>query len=205
MCPEYGVTYLSGRTREGGLPAPFFLKNNSDSDSLTTSGISLGNRWVTARWPIGSRISRPGVARCDSALKSRRRAVGLLPSLGLLENGARRRAARTGRVCRRDRLGHRDLHRHQRRAAAAAALPEQRALRVAVRLEYVSAGPVHGDVGSRAARLPAADNELRRVRLVPRRPIPPDGAWRAAIRRRRGGDARPGAATRSTAPRPVVR
>ena len=38
-----------------------------------------------------------------------------------------------------------------------------------------------------------------------RRPIPPDGAWRAAIRPRRGGDACPGAGARSTAPRPVVR
>src|SRR6266511_4247608 len=35
---------------------------------------------------------------CDSALDSRRRAIGLLPSLGLLENGPRRRAARSGRV-----------------------------------------------------------------------------------------------------------
>ena len=53
-----------------------------------------------------------------------------------------------------------------------------------------SAGRVHGDVGSRAAGLPAADHELRRVRLVPRRqPIPADGAWRAAIHPRRGGDA----------------
>ena len=61
------------------------------------------------------------------------------------------------------------------------------------------------DVGARAAGLPAADDELRRVRLVPHRPIPADGPWRAAIRPRRGGDAGARAAARSTAPRPVVR
>jgi hypothetical protein len=42
----------------------------------------------------------------------------------------------------------------------------------AVRRENDGTGHLHGDVGSRAARLPAADDELRRVRLVPRRPIP---------------------------------
>ena len=65
-------------------------------------------------------------------------------------------------------------------------------------------GAVHGDVGSRAAGLPAADHELRRVRLVRRRPIPSDGAWRAAIHPRHGSDACAGAAARFTAPRPVV-
>ena len=73
------------------------------------------------------------------------------------------------------------------------------------RVNTTSPGTFNVDVGPRAAGLPAADHELRRVRLVPRRPIPPDGAWRAAIRPRRGGDAGPRAAARSTAPRPVVR
>ena len=160
-----------------------------------------GHRWVTAR--VGNRP--PVEVPCDSALESRRRAIGLLPSLGLLENGARRRAARGGRVCRRDRLDHRDLHRRQRRAAAAAAVPGRRALRVAVRREHDQPGHVQFDVGPRAAGLPAADHELRRVRLAPRRPISSDGPWRAAIRSRRGGDAGARAAARSTAPRPVVR
>ena len=165
----------------------------------------MASRWVTG--VVTARVgNRPPVeVPCDSALESRRRAIGLLPSLGLLENGARRRAARRGRVCRRHRLGHRDLHRRQRRAAAAVAVPGRRTLRVAVRREHDQPGHDDDDVGARAAGLRAADHELRRVRLVPHRPIPPDGAWRAAIRPRRGGDAGARAAARSTAPRPVVR
>ena len=171
----------------------------------------VGLYWTTfGLWLSGDCCTpptRPAAVEvpCDSALKSRRRAIGLLPSLGLLENGARRRAARSGRVCRRDRLGHGDLHRRQRRAAAAAAVPGRRALRVAVPREHDRPGHDELDVGARAAGLPAADHELRRVRLVPHRPIPPDGPWRAAIRPRRGGDAGARAAARSTAPRPVVR
>ncbi len=153
---------------------------------------------MLANWPS---IELP----CNSALESRRRAICLLPSLGLLENGTRRRAARSGRVCRRDRLGHSDLHRHQRRAAAVAALPEQRALRVAIRRQHDRPEHDDVDVGARAAGLRAADHELRRVRLVPHRPIPHDGPWRAAIRPRRGGDAGTRATARLTAPRAVVR
>src|SRR5439155_13073241 len=96
--------------------------------------VAENRRSATSGWP-GVFYQVPIETPNDSALQSRRRAVGLLPSLGLLENGAGRRPPRGGRVRRRHRLGHGDLHRHQRRAAAAAALPEQRALRVAVRRE----------------------------------------------------------------------
>ena len=169
----------------------------------------IGLYWTTfgLRPPVLHPAHRPAAVEVlsDFALESRRRAIGLLPSLALLENGTRRRPARDCRVCRRHRLGHRDLHRRQRRAAAAAAVPGRRTLRVAVRREHDQPGHVQFDVGPRAAGLPAADHELRRVRLVPHRPIPSDGPWRAAIRSRRGGDAGARAAARSTAPRPVVR
>src|SRR5689334_5937880 len=54
---------------------------------------------------------RKALKGCQVRVKSRERAVGLLPSVGLLEIGARGCGPCGGRVCRWHRLGHGDLHR----------------------------------------------------------------------------------------------
>ena len=105
-------------TREIDTPMPVIPGGGEPSAHETALHLDKPDRQVKS--PHCNRL--PVVVPCDSALKSRRGALRP-PSLRLLENRSRRRAARGGRVCRRARLGHRDLHRRQRRAAAAASVP----------------------------------------------------------------------------------
>ena len=99
------------------------------------------------------------------------------------------RAARGRRVRGRHRIDDGHLHRREHGDARIAAVSEQRSPGGDLRRAVQRTGPAVVPHDSGSPRIPAADHQLRDVRLVPVEQFQCDRAGRAAARQRRGGDA----------------